>query len=107
MFYYRIQGAPIHLSLALLLAPVIFALIVMTAVGVSTLLAALNVNYRDFRYVIPFLVQLWLFATPTVYMQPFKGPSPRMHLTLLINPMAALIGSFRAAVFGGPLPWNH
>jgi lipopolysaccharide transport system permease protein len=30
-----------------------------------------------------------------------------MHLTLLINPMAALIGSFRAAVFGGPLPWNH
>ena len=38
------------------------------ALGVGTLLAALNVAYRDFRYVIPFLLQLWMFATPTVYM---------------------------------------
>ena len=38
--------------------------------GSEPCLAALNVKYRDFRYVIPFLVQFWMFATPTVYMQP-------------------------------------
>jgi lipopolysaccharide transport system permease protein len=45
-------------------------LLTFAGLGVGALLAALNVAYRDFRYVIPFLVQLWLFATPTVYMQP-------------------------------------
>src|SRR6266699_479109 len=65
MAYYLMKGAPIHIGSALLMAPVIFALIVLAATGVGTLLAALNVAYRDFRYVIPFLVQLWLFATPT------------------------------------------
>ena len=46
------------------------AVIVLAALGLGTLLAALNVAYRDFRYVIPFLVQVGMFATPTVYMQP-------------------------------------
>jgi homopolymeric O-antigen transport system permease protein len=63
MAYYRI--AP---GIGLLLVPVLFALITLVALGVGTLLAALNVAYRDFRYVIPFLIQIWLFATPTVYM---------------------------------------
>ena len=56
----------------ILLAPVIFGLIVVAALGVGTLFAALNVAYRDFRYVIPFVVQLWLFATPTIYMEPSR-----------------------------------
>ncbi len=56
----------------ILLAPVIFGLIVVAALGVGTLFAALNVAYRDFRYVIPFVVQLWLFATPTIYMDPSR-----------------------------------
>jgi lipopolysaccharide transport system permease protein len=50
--------------------PFVIVIIAMAALGVGTLLAALNVAYRDFRYVIPFLVQLWMFATPTIYMQP-------------------------------------
>src|SRR6202035_339027 len=60
---------------AVLLAPLFVALILLAALGVGTLLAALNVAYRDFRYVIPFLLQLWMFATPTVYMQPKGAPS--------------------------------
>ena len=107
MIYYRLHGVPIHLGANALLAPVIFALIVLAATGAGTLLAALNVNYRDFRYVIPFLVQLWLFATPSVYMKTFDGPSPRMQFALLVNPMASLIASFRVAVLGGQIPWNH
>jgi lipopolysaccharide transport system permease protein len=64
MLYYGVTPGP-----GMLLIPVIFAPIAVIALGVGTLLAALNVSYRDFRYVIPFLVQLWMFATPTVYMQ--------------------------------------
>ena len=57
------------------LMPVIFGAILLAALGVGTLLAALNVAYRDFRYVIPFLVQLWMFATPSVYMQVSDEPA--------------------------------
>src|SRR5262249_50876007 len=57
-------------GLGLLLVPVILLPLLLIALGVGTLLAALNVAYRDFRYVIPFLVQVWMFATPTIYMQP-------------------------------------
>jgi lipopolysaccharide transport system permease protein len=67
MIYYRDS---LTLGAGLFMAPVIFGLIVLAAMGIGTLLAALNVAYRDFRYVIPFLVQLWMFATPTIYMQP-------------------------------------
>src|SRR5262245_29078502 len=54
-------------TLNLLLAPVLVAGLLLAALGVGTFLAALNVAYRDFRYVVPFLVQFWLFATPVVY----------------------------------------
>src|SRR5439155_12145625 len=69
------------------------------------LLAALNVAYRDFRYVIPFLIQLWLFATPTVYMQPADGAAGGLQALSVVNPMIALVGAFRAACLGGAMPW--
>jgi lipopolysaccharide transport system permease protein len=52
----------------LALIPAVIVLLSLAALGVGALLAALNVAYRDFRYVIPFLLQIWMFATPTVYM---------------------------------------
>jgi len=107
MVFYRMRGAPVHFGPGLLLAPFIFGIIALCATGVGTLLAALNVSYRDFRYVIPFLVQLWLFATPTVYMQPFNGPGSKMQIVILLNPLAGLIGSFRGAMLGSPIPWAH
>lgn len=104
--YYAINGAPIHPGPALLLAPAIFALITLAAIGVGTLLAALNVAYRDFRYVIPFLIQLWMFATPTIYMQPAPADAG-LRAAILVNPLAVLIAAFRASVLGGPIPWGH
>ncbi len=59
-----------------LLMPLIFGIILLAAVGVGTLLAALNVSYRDFRYVVPFMIQLWMFATPTIYLQRAEGGGP-------------------------------
>jgi lipopolysaccharide transport system permease protein len=86
----------------LLLAPPVFALILVAGLGIGTLLSALNVSFRDFKYVVPFLTQFWMFATPTIYMEP--GASSRY--VLYINPMAALVDSFRAAMLGGAIPWG-
>jgi lipopolysaccharide transport system permease protein len=87
------------------LAPVIFSIIVLTATGLATLLAALNVTYRDFRYVIPFMIQIGLFATPTIYMLPTGSESESFRLLLIANPMTSLIAGFRACILGGAIPW--
>jgi lipopolysaccharide transport system permease protein len=89
----------------LLLAPLFVALMALAAVGVGTLLAALNVAYRDFRYVIPFLMQFWMFATPTIYSQPRAEGAGWLQVLLTVNPMSALIGAFRSAALGGPIDW--
>jgi len=99
-------GYGIPFGAGFLLVPAAFGLILLAGLGVGTLLAALNVSYRDFRYVIPFLVQVWMFATPTVYMQPASNSSGWLQAALYLNPLTGLIGTFRAATLGGPLPWG-
>jgi len=63
MLFYGIQP-----GWSMFLVPVLLVLAALAALGVGTILAALNVSYRDFKYTIPFLAQVWMFATPTVYM---------------------------------------
>jgi lipopolysaccharide transport system permease protein len=89
----------------LLLAPVLLFGLVITAVGVGTLLAALTVAYRDFRYVVPFGVQLAMFATPCIYLQTEAVLDPGGRALLLLNPVHGLIDNFRRAMLGGPLEW--
>jgi lipopolysaccharide transport system permease protein len=89
----------------LLLAVPIAAVIGLAGLAFGTALAALNVRYRDFRYVIPFLVQFWMFSTPTVYMQPPEDASGVMGVLMWANPMIGLVGGFRAACLGLPIPW--
>jgi lipopolysaccharide transport system permease protein len=89
----------------LLLLPLVFAVIAILSAGVGTLLAALNVTYRDFRYVVPFSLQLWMFATPTIYMAPSVADGPISTL-LACNPMTTLVAAYRAAALGGPFPWG-
>ena len=74
--------------------------------AIESLRAALNVAYRDFRYVVPFLVQLWMFATPSIYMNASANGRGQLDWVLIANPLSPLIQSFRAAVLGGPIPWN-
>jgi lipopolysaccharide transport system permease protein len=90
----------------LLYVPVFLALLMLAALGVGTLLAALTVAYRDFRYVIPFLTQFWMFATPAVYMEISGEVSPSVPWLLDVNPLNALIAGFRAAILGGEIPWT-
>ncbi|HLJ93352.1 MAG TPA: ABC transporter permease [Gemmataceae bacterium] len=73
------------------------------ALGLGILLAALTVAYRDFRSVIPFMIQLWFFATPAIYIQDETIISPRLRALLPLNPAHGLIVNFRQAVLGGDL----
>jgi lipopolysaccharide transport system permease protein len=87
-------------SLNLLAAPLLVAGVVFTALGVGTFLSALTVSYRDFRYVIPFMVQFWMFATPVVY--PASLVPEAWRWLLYLNPMAGLIEGFRSAFLDRP-----
>jgi lipopolysaccharide transport system permease protein len=101
---YAVRGYPVGPGWSVLLAPLVFLFIALAAAGFGTLLAALNVKYRDFRYVIPFLVQFWMFATPTVYMQP-PADDGSLYALLNLNPLTGLVATFRAACLGTPIPW--
>ena len=76
-----------------------FALYVVgVAVGAGLLLSALNVRYRDVRYAVPFLVQLWLFATPVAYQ--FSVVGSQYRLIFALNPMVTGIEGFRSSLLG-------
>jgi lipopolysaccharide transport system permease protein len=94
-------------GIGILLVPVLLALIVLAAAGIGAMLAALNVAYRDFRYVIPFLVRIWMFATPSVYMATKASHSGIQGFLLAANPLNGLIAAFRAACLGGPIAWGQ
>lgn len=89
---------------AVILLPVIVLLLALSALGVGILLAALTVSYRDFRYVVPFCIQFWMFATPVIYM-PVELLGPTARELLPLNPAYGLILNFRNAALGVPLDW--
>ena len=93
MVYY---GTGWHVGL--LAIPFLFLAVILTALGVGTILSALNVSYRDFRYVIPFMMQIWMYATPVVY-SPSLVPEKWRWVSYL-NPIAGLIEGFRSAFLG-------
>src|SRR5262249_51858589 len=66
---------------------------------------ALAVTYRDLRHILPFAVQLWMFATPTIYLPADALAGSRWQALLPLNPAYGLIANFRQAALGGPFDW--
>jgi lipopolysaccharide transport system permease protein len=89
----------------LLLAPIIFLVLALAAAGIGSLLSALIVAQRDFRYVLTFGVQLWMFATPAIYL-PDDAFGPRTRGWLALNPAQGLIYNFRHCLLGGEIDWT-
>ena len=85
----------------LLFLPALVFLTIFVALGAGMFLSALNVIYRDFRYVIPFILQLWMFCSPVIY--PVDIVPERWRWVLALNPMTGLINGFRAAWLSKPL----
>jgi lipopolysaccharide transport system permease protein len=88
--------------------PLFMLLALGAALAVGLWLSALNVQYRDFRYTIPFLTQFWFFATPVVY--PSNLIPEKWRLLYGLNPMAGVVEGFRWALLGkaeapGPIVW--
>ncbi len=93
MIYYGIRP-----TTAIFYFPLFLLLALLTALGVGLWLAALNAIYRDVRYVVPFLVQFWMFASPVVY--PSSIVPERWRWLYGLNPMAGVIDGFRWSLSG-------
>lgn len=91
MLYYGVSLTP-----AVLMLPLFLLLALVTSLGVGLWLSALNVEYRDVRYVIPFLTQFWLFATPIAY--PSSLLSEPWRTVYGLNPMVGVVEGFRWAL---------
>lgn len=89
---------------AVVVLPVVVLSMLLTLVGAGCWLAALNVQYRDVRFVVPFLVQIWLYASPVIY--PSSIVPARYRALYAVNPMVGVIEGCRAVLLGaGPAPW--
>lgn len=82
--------------------PLFLLLTLITALGIGLWLSAMNVQYRDIRYAVPFLVQFWLFATPIAY--PSSLLSEPWHTLYGLNPMVGAVEGFRWAMLGTETP---
>jgi homopolymeric O-antigen transport system permease protein len=99
MVYY--QFVP---GVGILLFPSLVALTFICAVSVGLWLSALNVQFRDIRYVIPFLIQIWLFVSPVIY--PVSLVNEKFRWILAVNPMGGVINAYRACLLGHqPIDW--
>jgi lipopolysaccharide transport system permease protein len=96
-------GAPFHASIVFALPLVLLSAGSAVAVGLWT--SAINLQFRDVRYALPFLLQLLIFLTPVFY--PSSLIPPRWQPLLYLNPMAAVVDGFRASLFGTPMPWER
>lgn len=97
MLWYGIVPTP-----AILVLPALFLAAFATALGVGTWLSALNVKYRDVGHLIPFLVQIWMYASPVIY--PLSLVPERWQPLYSLNPMVGVITGFRWALAGGEPP---
>lgn len=97
MIYYQIP-----LGWPLLLTPIVMLVQILLTVAVVLYAAAVNVFYRDVRFIIPLVVQLWMYASPIIY--PLNLVPERFRVLYMLNPMAGIIEAYRALVLRSTLP---
>ncbi|HLL73875.1 MAG TPA: ABC transporter permease [Pyrinomonadaceae bacterium] len=93
----------VALGWSLLLLPIFVALTVLLATAVGLLASASTVRYRDLKHALPFLIQLWLFASPVIYSS--SAIPARWRWVYFANPLAGIIDGFRAALMGHAFDW--
>ena len=87
----------------LLLAPVFILLGLGVAIAFGTLFASLNVRFRDVKFALPFLLQVWMIASPVFY--PTSLLSDKWRLVFALNPLTGILDGFRSSLFGSPFDW--
>jgi lipopolysaccharide transport system permease protein len=96
---------------SVLWAPLLVALTMLAAIGFGAFLAALSVKYRDFRLILPVLMQFWMLATPAIYIDLASADATAalpygLEFALNGNPLNGLVVAFRAALVGAPVNWQ-
>ena len=99
MIYYGVTP-----TVQVLFLPVLILMTALFALGVGTWMAALNVKYRDVRFALSFLIQLWLFVSSVIL--PSSALGPKWRWVLMFNPMSGIIEGYRSALFGLPFDWR-
>jgi lipopolysaccharide transport system permease protein len=99
MLYYKVE-----LSVNILMLPVLILLTTLFALAVGTWMSALNVKYRDVRFALPFLIQIWLFVSSVIV--PSTSLPEKWRWLLSLNPMSAIVESYRSALLGVPFDWQ-
>ena len=104
--YYLIQGANIHTNwlMVFLLTPLMLLLMALLGLGTGILVSSLTTKYRDLNFLITFGVQLAMYGTPVIY--PLSRVPEKYRLLIELNPMSAIIETFRASYLGGAIPWE-
>lgn len=99
MIYYHV-----HVTTHALLLPVFILGTLLSAAGLGMTLSALNVSFRDVKYVVPFVIQMGIFVTPVIY--PLRIVPEKYILLMGLNPMAGMVIGFRYALLGSPASWK-
>ncbi len=86
---------------SILFLPIPVLLVMTLALGVGLWMSALNVKYRDIRYALPFLIQLWMFASPIIY--PASMVPQKWRWAFALNPLTGAVEAFRASLFDKPI----
>ena len=98
MFYFGVSP-----TAQLLFAPLFIFLTLVLAVAFGTLFSALNVRFRDVKFALPFMLQVWMIASPIFY--PANLLSEKWKLVFAINPLTGILEGFRSALFGSAFDW--
>jgi len=96
--YGAVFGAGVLMLIPLALMTTLFA------AGAGMWMSALNVKYRDVRYALPFVLQIWMYMTPIIY--PVTFIPARWRWVIALNPLSGIIQGFRSAIFGRPFDWS-
>jgi len=99
MFYFGVTPTP-----QLIAAPVFVFLALVLAVAFGSLFSALNVRFRDVKFALPFMLQVWMIASPIFY--PASLLTDKWRLVFALNPLTGILEGFRSALFGMPFDWQ-
>ena len=105
LFFY-FKGTPLHLTGWILVLPLLMVQMALLSFGLGILLSSMTTKYKDLRFAMAFMVQLWMYATPVVY--PLSQIPEWLLPWYVLNPMVAVVESFRYMFFGtSAIQWNQ
>jgi len=97
-FYFIWKGTPISPSLWILCVPLLLIQMALLTFGIGIFLSSLTTKYKDLKFAMGFVIQLWMYATPIVY--PLSQVPEKYRLVYILNPMVSIVESFRYAFLG-------